>query len=434
MEGSGTEPRVLFGVAFFALLVYAAGILSIGLGSDWRLLHEDNGAFQTSLALSHVRLGLGRTRAHDVFFNPRTGEATLYGHHPPGTALILAAVFAATGSASPPVARLVPIAFHLGSLGLLVTVLARLFSRGAALFGGFLMATLPMSAYFGRMVNYEPICLFAVLVQLTGYAAYRRDGSRIALAWLATGIVIGGLIDWPSFFFASAIASVEAVDSIGRRARSTSALLVVAAATIGVFLFDLWHLWYAAHGTFAPLRQVLFGASSGSPPRVGLGRFLGTQFETFRRYMTHAGLLSSALVAICLARPSLRLASHLFDVPNRSVIRRLLIVTGFAPAAYVIAAPWWAKTHPYWQFYFLPFVVLSIVLVFRWMSREIRKRPRPMFRTLLALLLLEVVMSSACTLRVRHTRPGDYAVRETARLRANYLSPATRSRGRDDDR
>jgi 4-amino-4-deoxy-L-arabinose transferase-like glycosyltransferase len=405
--------------------VYSAAILSIGLGSDWRLLHEDNGAFQTSLALSHVRLGLGRTRAHDVFFNPGTGEATLYGHHPPGTALILAAAFAATGSASPQVARLVPIAFHLGSLVLLVTLLSRLFSKGMALFGGFLMATLPMSAYFGRVVNYEPICLFAVLVQLAGYAAYRREGSRIGLAWLATGIVFGGLVDWASFFFATAIAGVEAVDSIGRRARPTSPLFVVAAAAIGGFLFDLWHVWYAAHGTLAPLRQVLFGGSSGSPPRVGLGRFLGTQFETFRRYMTHAGLLSSALVAICLARPSLRLSSHLFDVPHRSVIRRLLVVAGVAPAAYVIAAPWWAKTHPYWQFYFLPFVILSMVVVFRWLSREVRERPRPALRIFLVLLLLEVVTSSACTLRVRHTRPGDYAVRETARLRANYLSPAT---------
>jgi 4-amino-4-deoxy-L-arabinose transferase-like glycosyltransferase len=407
------------------LLLYAAAILSIGMSKDWRLLHEDNGAFQTSLALSHVRLGLARTRAHDVFFNPATGEATLYGHHPPGTALILAAVFAATGSAPPQAARLVSISFHLGSLVLLVTLLSRLFSKGAALFGGFLMATLPMSAYFGRMVNYEPLCLFAVLVQLTGYAAFRRDGSRQGLAWLAAGIVFGGLIDWASFFFAAAIGAAEAIDSIRRRSRSIAPLLVAAGATVAVFLFDVFHLWYAAHGTLAPLRQAIFGDPSGSAPRVGLGRFLGTQFETFRRYLTHAGLLSSTVISFCLVRPSLRLSNRVFDVRERGLLRRILIVSGAASVAYVVAAPWWAKTHAYWQFYFLPFVVFSMVLVFRWLSREVRERPRLALRALLAVLLLEVVVSSACTLRLRHTRPGGYALRETARLRANYLSPAT---------
>ncbi|HEX9689942.1 MAG TPA: glycosyltransferase family 39 protein [Thermoanaerobaculia bacterium] len=425
MPGPGPASRVPFGLAFFALVVYAAVILSIGTHADWRLLHEDNGAFQTSLALSHIRLGLARTRAHDVFFNPGTGEATLYGHHPPGTALILAAVFSATGSASPQIARLVPIAFQLGSLALLVALVSRLFSRESALFGGFLMATLPMGAYFGRMVNYEPLCLFAVLVQLTGYVAFRRNGSRRILAWLATGIVLGGLIDWASFFFAAAIAAAEAIDSIGRRSRSITPLLVIAGAIVAVFLFDLLHLWYAAHGTLAPLRHLFFRDSSGGPPSVGLGRFLGTQFETFRRYLTHAGLLSSAVVFLCLIRPSRRLSNRLFDVPEPCVTRRLLIVTGAAPLAYVIAAPWWAKTHPYWQFYFLPSVILSMVLVFRLLWRGIRERPSLALRALFAALLLEVIVSSACMLRLRHTRPGAYAVRETARLRSNYLSPAT---------
>ena len=53
-----------------ALGLYAFGILAIGLRADWRLRHEDNGAMHTTLALSHLRLGLERTRAHDVSFNP----------------------------------------------------------------------------------------------------------------------------------------------------------------------------------------------------------------------------------------------------------------------------------------------------------------------------------------------------------------------------
>ena len=73
-----------------ALVLYAFGILSIGLTRDWRLRHEDNGAMHTTLALSHLRLGIAATRAHDMFFNPHSGEASPYGHHPPATALLVA--------------------------------------------------------------------------------------------------------------------------------------------------------------------------------------------------------------------------------------------------------------------------------------------------------------------------------------------------------
>ena len=77
--------------AVAALLVYACLLLSIGLTADWRLRHEDNGAMHTTLALSHQRLGLRETRAHDVFVDRFTGDRIVYGHHPPGPPLALAA-------------------------------------------------------------------------------------------------------------------------------------------------------------------------------------------------------------------------------------------------------------------------------------------------------------------------------------------------------
>ncbi len=95
-----------------ALVAYASAFLSIDIESGWTRLHEDNGAMHTSFAIS--------------------------------------------GSADPPVARMVPIGFHLISLILTVVLLATFFSTEVALLGGFLVAILPMGAYFGRMVNYEP--------------------------------------------------------------------------------------------------------------------------------------------------------------------------------------------------------------------------------------------------------------------------------------
>lgn len=105
------------------LIAYAFAILSIGLTADWRLRHEDNGAMHTTLALSHLQLGLAESRAHDLFVNAHTGERTPYGHHPPATALTLAAAFALTGTDTPAVTRLTVIAFHIGSVLLSTAIL-----------------------------------------------------------------------------------------------------------------------------------------------------------------------------------------------------------------------------------------------------------------------------------------------------------------------
>src|SRR3954465_11181457 len=105
-------------LAWLALFAYASALLTIGVTRDWRLLHEDNGALHTMFARTHLDLGLARTRAHDLFFRPATGEASFYSHHPPATSLVVAAVFRAVGSDAPWVARSVAIVFQLASLAL----------------------------------------------------------------------------------------------------------------------------------------------------------------------------------------------------------------------------------------------------------------------------------------------------------------------------
>lgn len=419
--------RTSFVVGLSVVVFYACALLSIGLTRDWELLHEDNGAIHTTFALSHLRLGLAETRAHDLFFDPRTGRSVPYGHHPPAPALALAGAFALTGSDSTAVARMVPIFFHLGSIVLLATILRLIFSPGAALAGAVVTATVPMSSYFGRVVNYEPLCLLAILVQLAGYTAFRRTGSRAGLWWLGFGVVLGGLIDWPSLFFTAAIAIAEAIDLARRRSLSVRALAVTLVAGASILLFDLGHLWWAGHGSIAPLREALLQDVSGGRTNVSLLRFVSTQFETFRRYFTHAGLLSSAIAAAALARPRGGWTADLFTGSEKEPASRLLAVSGGAALAYVLTAPWWASRHAYWQFYFLPFVVISIVLAFRALARRARERRNVALVVLLALFVIEIGLTSATVLRIRHTRVSAFAVRKTAEYRANFLSPGSRA-------
>ena len=409
-------------LALAALELYAFALLSIGLTRDWRLLHEDNGAVHSTLALSHVRLGLATTRAHDVFFEPRTGQLVNYGHHPPATALILAGAFVVTGSNAPYIARLVPIAFHLGSLLLFLELLSRVFPRGPALLGGFLMATLPMSAYFGRIVNYEPLCLFAVLLQLMGYAAFRQDGSRSGLARLSLGILIGGLIDWAALFFAAAITLALVADAWPRPRRALALAAVPLLSAVAIVVFDVWHLWYASHGALTALHHVLSGQWPSQSKAVAILPFVRSQLEVLRRYYTHAGLISTLVVGVFIvARPRASLST--LPLLDETLLRHLLAITGGAALGYVLAAPSWAQVHAYWQFYALPFVVLAMLLVWQALRQAARGSYPRIARVLLVLFLVDVCLTSASTLYYRHRTPSVHAMRQTAWLRATFLAP-----------
>lgn len=401
------------------VLLVAALLLSFGLTRDWRLLHEDNGAIFTTFALSHLRLGLGATRAHDMLVLSETGEARPYGHHPPGVALLLAAAFAASGSDAPAVARGVAIAAHLGSVAVALALLGRLMSPRLALAGALFFAVVPMSAYFGRMVGYEPFALFAILLQLLGWTRFRLDGGREGLGLLAAGVALGGAIDWAPFFFAASLALVEAFDLPAKRTPSPAALAVLLGTGAAVAALDFAHL--ALTGGLAAFWDVLAKDRplvGGLPP---VDSFLG-HLEGFRRYFTHAGLVSAIAVAVALCRPRGGLGRIL--PAEDPVLRRFLAVSALAPLAWVLAAPAWADVHPYWKFYFLPYTAAAAALVVGTLARGVSSRPR-LFRALLILFSLEVAATSAYMLRLRHTRPSDYAVREVANMRRLYLRPTS---------
>src|SRR5262249_57133414 len=57
------------------------------------------------------------------------------------------------------------------------------------------------------------------------------------------------------------------------------------------------------------------------------------------------------------------LGAGVLGVGDPALVHRLAAISSGAAAAYVLAAPSWARLHAYWQFYALPYVVLSMVLV-----------------------------------------------------------------------
>jgi hypothetical protein len=421
----------------------ALALLTIGITRDWCLLHEDNGALHTTFARGHLDLGLARTFGQDVFYRPATGELLFYGHHPSGPSLALAAAFTLAGSDAPWVARSVAIAFHLTSLGIFVLLLRHHLAPSLALLGGVVFAILPMSAFFGRMVNYEALCLTGVLLQLYGYARWRSDlpGPR-GFALLVLGIVVSGLADWPAFFFAAALGGVELLRGLRGVRDGGSGLcgehgggngpcgehggvrrfVAIGVAASVVCALDLLHL-VVAMGSLQALGEVIGGHQESVT--VTVGAFLEREATHGRRFFGRGAMLASGVLLVALLTARAPLGAELRRARHAEVLASWLGASFAAALAYALAAPSWAMVHAYWSFYFLPFVATAVVLAVAALVRRIEAPGRARMIAAVALLALglDVVLTSALTLAKRHRTPEDYAVRVTGELRTEYLPP-----------
>lgn len=401
-----SRSRIFFGLA--VLFAYAIAILSIGIKKDWRLMHEDNGAFYSSLALSHLKLGLKETKGHDVLFNPHNGQKTIYGHHPPALALTLAGAFVALGSADPWAARIVPIGFHLMSLALMIIFLRLFFDWDLVLAGGFLMATLPMSSFFGRMPGYEPLGLCAFMIQLVGYAFYQRRSGRWPLFVLISGVLAAGLIDWAPLYLSVVLFVVETLGYVRGKNNGILALALTGAGA-AIAALSLGHMAWANNGSLEPFFEALRKNPSLTQTEFSFVSLLLTQVEIVRRYFTHAGLTCLVLTAAIWLR-------H-----GPSLLFRVYTLAFTAGLLYVASIPRYAKTHHYAQFYLIPVVVISLVFGWQILRRKLQENRNKAWVGLAGIFWLEILTTSSVTLYKRHAKPSQYALDKTQEIRSLYL-------------
>jgi 4-amino-4-deoxy-L-arabinose transferase-like glycosyltransferase len=395
-------------IRYVLLAAYTIALLSIGITSDWHSVSESNGAMHTSLALTHVRMGLRATRGHSFFRDTRTGAMQLYSHHPPGVDLLLAAAFAATRSSSPAVARAVMIAFHTGTILLLAALLSRFFSPAIATFGAFAAATLPMSAFFGRMVNYEAPCLFAVMLLLLGYAKRKTDRSRAALALTSGAIVLGMLLDWPIILFAGALIAVELI--AGRRRADWPLIATLVGATVAMAILDASHAWFAAQSAFTEMRGYVSSDWPWNGRHFTLAQFVWRLMTWFAWLFTGTGAIAFAAAFVSLF------------TPRWETLQRIVAASMLAPAIYVAAAPGWSIVHPYWMFYFLPAVAIALTSLAQFVWERARAG-NTLMRAAAVVFVVEIIATSAHTLTRLHRTVNPYDVEQTRYFRTTFLAP-----------
>jgi len=404
-------------------LTLATALLCVGLESDYRLKHEDNNALFATIARSHLELGLGATRGHDVLFNRGSNTGQFYAHHPPGAGLILAGVMSVTGRDDPLLVRGVAVAFHLVSLGLFYRILRRTLGESEALLGALLFAILPQAAFFGRMLNHEPMVLPALLLMVDRYLAFMERGGWRRLAGTTMAAVWGALVAWLAFFVLAACSVHALLHLRWVRERARPALLTLVVTGGALFALDLAHLGWVVGWDYGELIQVLT-SRTGARGDVEPLRWLSHLADVHRRYFTATGLVALIWLGSRVVRRSweaLRRGSE----PDLEPAEQMAAIFLLAGLGYLLVFNAAAAKHHYWHFALLPADVIAMVLLWRrvlaWARaggsgwRTWARRAVPV------LIAAEVLISSTTTLWKRHTTDEPYCLETVAAMRRDLL-------------
>lgn len=185
-----THDRAFAIIFFFAVLVRCYEI-TLPYGKSWELV------FQEIIARNHLIYGFAQTNFVSVV-TVVNGQNIYHISHPPLFQILIAISYSVFGMHEWS-ARLVPILFSLGSIVLIYLIVKKLWDTETALFASIFAAFMPMSAYFGRIVNFEPLVLFFVLLITFGYIYWTETNEKKYFFLMLIGVILGGLTDWPLY-------------------------------------------------------------------------------------------------------------------------------------------------------------------------------------------------------------------------------------------
>lgn len=212
------DPRTAGVDSRLAMRLAAAAVLAVGLllmlrevGRPFVGWHDWNSAIYSVFARNHIHYGLAYTKGFctwgDTVLPP--AEPQRYLNHPPLIAIWAAIPMWIFGDHEW-VARLVPIASTLGAALVLMVMLSRLHSRRLGLLAGLFYVMLPLTAYFGRMLDHlAPVQLLSLLM-LHGYLQWTgrygpQHAARRGRAFYALGAVLGIGTGWAAVLMAGLI-------------------------------------------------------------------------------------------------------------------------------------------------------------------------------------------------------------------------------------
>lgn len=343
--------------------------LSNGITSPFSGLdhNSNNGAFYSLVAKNFLRFGLLKSHfamAQDPF--PVSPEPhAFYIHHPPLLALLVAVSFSVFGEHEW-AARLVPVSLSIASLPLVFLVARDLWGKRAGFLSAAVFAVLPMFRVYGRMVNFEPVLTFFILLFVFAYLRW-VGGAKRYLWVMCIAFFFGAMVDWPIWFLLPLLGLHYL--AFGKKSVWAVMPVVTAASVIGLLYLQLRSL--PAHFYDDLVKIFVFRTDSGlvdSESRITLGKLFNRLFNYSNDYFTLPLLVLGACGPVATLIPRYGVwKKRLFG------FAMLLALYGFSLANVVVFKNG-AFIHDYWNYYALIPLALSAGVVLDSVALAMPKR------------------------------------------------------------
>jgi len=368
--------------------------------------HELNDAVITEFARNHIEYGLGYTKGYgtwgDTIAPPVSPDRYL--NHPPLLALVTALPLLVFGDHEWS-ARIVPIAATLGSAFLLMAIVSRLGGPILGALTGLFFVTLPLTAYFGRMVCHEaPVQLFSLLM-IHGYLEWtglypgeprRRRGALL----YGIGAVLGIGTGWAALVAAGLLWAwhgQRVVRGTGEPRLLVPLFFVPALAFAAVVLHILAGCGWSLDALEALLWTRSLAGEGGQQP---WSSWFDQQGIYVTRNFTWPGDLAALVSAPLVVREIFRRAPASVETrfPVTGVLARVAVVCALQGALWVVVLKNESWFHDYWQFFLGPPIALGMAGLAVYLYQRLARRSAPLAGFALAILLVAPMPFAATAL------------------------------------
>lgn len=335
----------------FIIIVGGLALRLMELKEPWIGLRDFNGALHTQIAKNYVRFGYLETALGPVTnFEPNPEEFTYYLHHPILLNLILSIFVKVFGPAEWAM-RLLPVLTSTAEILLIFILVRMLWGEVPALFSSLFLAFIPMTGYFGRMVNNEAVVSPIMISLMIFYVRKsRHDRIRDTAAFYVL-LLIGLLMDWSIYYVAGYLFIHRVI--FGKRNLAglirSAAPPLMAIAVFGLFLF---HGWYLTGSLGHNLLTVFLERVGAVPDLMAKGSY----YTVLRRFLYFFTPITVFLSAIFLFREVFKNGRCISGDGSILIILYLIAIT------HILLFREAALLHEYYLYYFSAPIVISSAL------------------------------------------------------------------------
>lgn len=263
-----------------------------------------------------------------------------YMHHPPLVSVIESLLFKLFGEYFW-VGRLTVILFSFASGILLFLIAKDLKGPWFAFISLFIYSLIPASTVFGRMIGQEPLVLFFALLTLYLILNYLKTGGRIYLIFTFISVILGTLSDWPMVYF---VLLLNIYLFYKNRWKLGLSLFFISIFFALLFFANIYFLL----NDFSNIKTALAVRSVGELLQLELWPFRWSSVIILR-FMVYFN-------------PIFVLFSFLYFYRRngtKNIEEKIIFFSLFLfGLVHVILYPEGSFGHPYWIYYFIPFIVL----------------------------------------------------------------------------